>query len=180
VISLDRTPQRFAQFLADNAGFAVQRFAACDGGLLTPAGCVAEGLISAENIYNAGALGTARSHVTLWRECVASGAPMVVAEDDIVLRADFWPAMAALLERVPGGTRHRRGGDPVHRTWQRAGRADVPRRHHAELFAAFALGRRHWLLFHLPGRRGAAAGAVFADWRGLCRIRHQTRPGLGE
>ncbi len=102
VISLDRTPQRFAQFLADNAGFAVQRFAACDGGLLTPAGCVAEGLISAENIYNAGALGTARSHVTLWRECVASGAPMVVAEDDIVLRADFWPAMAALLERVPG------------------------------------------------------------------------------
>jgi len=102
VISLDRTPERFEKFLGDNAGFAVERFPAFDGRLLVAADCVADGLITAGNQYAPGALGVALSHVTLWRDCVASGEPAHIAEDDIVLRADFWPRMAALLQTVPG------------------------------------------------------------------------------
>jgi GR25 family glycosyltransferase involved in LPS biosynthesis len=101
VISLDRTPQRFEQFLALNPGISVSRFPACDGALLNVADCIRDGLVTERNAYIPGALGIARSHVTLWRECVAGGAPIHIAEDDVILREDFWPRVAAMLGALP-------------------------------------------------------------------------------
>jgi hypothetical protein len=101
VISLDRTPQRFAQFMAWNPGLAVERFAAFDGALLSTQDCIAEGLITAANQYIPGALGVARSHVTLWRQCAAGTAPFHIAEDDVILRADFWEAAHRALDAIP-------------------------------------------------------------------------------
>ena len=93
VISLDRTPERFAQFRQWNPGFAVSRFAAFDGARLDRAQCVRDGLIAEDNRYAPGAIGNAMSHVALWRRCAAGSVPMTVVEDDIILRDDF-PAMS--------------------------------------------------------------------------------------
>jgi GR25 family glycosyltransferase involved in LPS biosynthesis len=101
VISLDRTPQRFAQFLAWNPGLPVERFPACDGAQLSAQGCIAEGLITAANKYVPGALGLARSHVALWRQCASGTVPFHIAEDDIILRADFWAAAKGALNALP-------------------------------------------------------------------------------
>jgi GR25 family glycosyltransferase involved in LPS biosynthesis len=101
VISLDRTPQRFEQFLALNPAIEVSRFPACDGALLNVADCIRDGLVTERNAYVPGALGTALSHVTLWRECVAAGAPIHIAEDDVILRDDFWRHVETMLGTVP-------------------------------------------------------------------------------
>jgi hypothetical protein len=89
VISLDRTPARLEQFLAWNPHLPIQRFSAVDGKLLDRSDCIRDGLITAENTYTPGAIGSALSHVTLWRECAAGGAPMHIVEDDVILRQDF-------------------------------------------------------------------------------------------
>ena len=89
VISLDRTPERWRSFQTDNPGLAAQRFPAVDGRALDPAELVGAGLAQADLGYTRGALGCALSHAALWRQCVESGAPLTVCEDDAVLRPDF-------------------------------------------------------------------------------------------
>jgi GR25 family glycosyltransferase involved in LPS biosynthesis len=100
VISLERTPQRFEQFLAWNFDQGFERFVAFDGSKLVVEDCIRQGLISASNRYVAGALGVALSHVTLWQNCVTENRPFHIAEDDIILRTDFRVASAKLLETV--------------------------------------------------------------------------------
>ena len=56
--------------------------------------------MSERNAYIPGALGTALSHVTLWRECAKGAAPLHIAEDDVILRDDFWPRMASMLDTL--------------------------------------------------------------------------------
>ena len=104
VISLDRTPERYVCFLEHNigvAGISVERFSAVDGSRLDRGQCVRDGLITADNVYIAGALGIASSHVALWRRCAAGSEPMHVAEDDVVLRPDCAAVIRAALETVP-------------------------------------------------------------------------------
>ena len=102
VISLDRTPQRFAQFLEWNPGFEVQRFVAFDGALLHRGDCVRDQVIAESNAYSPGALGNAMSHVALWRQCAAGSTPFHIVEDDVILRADFLAMAETLLDAAPG------------------------------------------------------------------------------
>jgi hypothetical protein len=94
VISLDRTPQRWTRFQADNPGVPARRFPAVDGRRSDPKALVEGGLTHPELVYTSGAIGCALSHASLWRACAAEGQTLTICEDDAVLRGDF-PAMAA-------------------------------------------------------------------------------------
>jgi glycosyl transferase family 25 len=101
-INLDRFPERFFQLQAWNPGIVFERFSAIEGRDFTSEDCIGNGLITHENTYSAGVRGAAMSHVALWRACAAGTVPFHIAEDDVVLRADFWERSAELLARVPG------------------------------------------------------------------------------
>jgi GR25 family glycosyltransferase involved in LPS biosynthesis len=101
VISLDRTPQRFEQFRIWNRGLDIVRIPAVEGSLLDRAELLRQGLITDGCRYSAGALGNALSHIRLWQECAAGDAPFHIAEDDVILRADFHAMSAALLQSLP-------------------------------------------------------------------------------
>jgi hypothetical protein len=100
VISLDRTPQRYAQFRAWNPGLKLERFSAVDGKFQVRAHCVRDGLITEDNQYTAGAIGSMMSHTALWRRCAAGNVALHIAEDDVILRADFLETASGLLERL--------------------------------------------------------------------------------
>ena len=102
VITLDRTPERFATFASTNAHLPIRRFAAADGLLLDRWDCVDDGLITAGNPYRLGALGCAISHVTLWRHCIAEGRAFHIAEDDAIFRHDFIEVASATLRSLGG------------------------------------------------------------------------------
>ena len=100
-INLDRFPDRFARLLAWNPGFAIERFSAVEGRDFSFEDCLANGLITRDNTYSSGTRGLAMSHIALWRDCAAGDAPFHIAEDDIVLRADFWQQVLPLLDQTP-------------------------------------------------------------------------------
>ncbi|WP_160000324.1 glycosyltransferase family 25 protein [Roseomonas sp. 18066] len=102
VISLDRTPERFALFQKLNPDLAIERFAACDGRLLDRRLCVEKGLFASGLPYSAGACGSAVSHIALWNDCISRDMPMHIAEDDAVIRPDFHAVAARLLAAQQG------------------------------------------------------------------------------
>ena len=97
VITLDRTPERFKQFCAWNQNYRIRRFRAIDGMILSRVQCIQDELITKDNEYIPGALGTALSHITLWRHCAAGAEILHVVEDDIVLRSDYLESTKAKL-----------------------------------------------------------------------------------
>lgn len=97
VINLDRTPERLTQFLARNPGVPAERFPAVDGALADRADCLRDGILDTDNIYRAGAIGCAMSHIGLWRDCAAGDKAFHIVEDDAILRHDFLPAANAML-----------------------------------------------------------------------------------
>jgi GR25 family glycosyltransferase involved in LPS biosynthesis len=96
VINLDRTPERLTCFLERCPGLLVERFAPVDGAAIDRDACVRDEVIAADNAYNPGAIGTALSHVSLWRQCSAASAPFYIVGDDTILRHDF-PSVSAYL-----------------------------------------------------------------------------------
>ncbi len=89
VVSLDRTSQRFEAFHTANPAADILRVPAIGGVLQDRETWIAEDLITAANRYTPAALGCAASHIGLWRHAVSTGATLTIAEDDVVLRADF-------------------------------------------------------------------------------------------
>ena len=101
VISLDRTPQRLRRFVELNSHLSIDLFSAVDGHDLDRGRCIESGLIASDNLYTPGALGSAASHVALWRRCVDSKRPIHIAEDDAVIRHDFAAVAGGMLARLP-------------------------------------------------------------------------------
>lgn len=101
VISLDRTPQRLERFTKLNSHVSIERFKAIDGLELDRDACIAQGLITAANLFKRGALGCTSSHVALWRRCVVEQRSLHVAEDDAILRYDFLEVSAHALAQLP-------------------------------------------------------------------------------
>ncbi len=101
VISLDRTPERWAAFQAAHAGLTYTRFPAVDGERLDRDMLVAKGLMQADLGYSAAASGCALSHAALWRRSVETQAPLTICEDDARLRPDFASAAEAALATTP-------------------------------------------------------------------------------
>lgn len=103
VISLDRTPERYQEFLRWNAGakLEVDRFPAVDGQTLDKAELVRQGLITADLAYLPGALGIAMSHLALWRKAARENVSVTVCEDDAIFNHHFPEEAAALISRLP-------------------------------------------------------------------------------
>ncbi len=59
---------------------------------------VAEGFITAENLYDQGALARALANVAIWHRCRDSGMVVHIANDGAVLRSDFVSAIAPHIE----------------------------------------------------------------------------------
>jgi GR25 family glycosyltransferase involved in LPS biosynthesis len=102
LITLDRTPERWAGFVRRNGHLtAVSRKAAVDGSTVDRADLVANNIISADLAYTNGALGCALSHLLLWGEVIANKAPMTIAEDDAVFCANFEHEAALRIAKLP-------------------------------------------------------------------------------
>jgi glycosyl transferase, family 25 len=100
VINLDRLPERMGMFRVENPGLPIERVAAADGRQLRRDDLIRRGIIADVNAYNAGALGNALSHITLWRQCVEAGEAFHIAEDDAILHPAFTARATALLQGV--------------------------------------------------------------------------------
>jgi glycosyl transferase family 25 len=97
VVSLLRTNRR-AAFLERNKATKINFiiFDAIDGDTLCSS--EVEDLIKpGTQLYTPGSLGCAKSHLTLWQRCLVSGKPLVIFEDDAVIREDFKRQIARLL-----------------------------------------------------------------------------------
>lgn len=90
VISLDRTPERYATFCHFNTGLAQTRVSACEGSKLNRDHCNESGISSPNLSYSAGALGSAVSHMRLWQDAIQSQTVRHIAEDDAIIRPDFY------------------------------------------------------------------------------------------
>ncbi|HWU56514.1 MAG TPA: glycosyltransferase family 25 protein, partial [Rhizomicrobium sp.] len=97
VISLERTPERRAEFGRRNRHLAYEFVNAVDGLALGPETIAGSGLFQAGLPYQAGAFGAALSHHSLWHQAVQTGRALTVAEDDAIFRLDFAQTHAELL-----------------------------------------------------------------------------------
>ncbi len=102
VISLERSPERLATFLARNAHLEnVERARAVDGEMIDRNDLLARGVIAPGLGYSQARLGCAMSHACLWQIVAAGDAPVTIAEDDAIFRHDFAGTASRLLAGLP-------------------------------------------------------------------------------
>ncbi len=102
VISLERTPERKATFVANNPLLNHQFVAAVDGALLTEAQLHDPQLFDAGlTSFNLGARGCALSHLAQWEEAIRTEQAVTVAEDDAIFRADFVDESRKVIAQLP-------------------------------------------------------------------------------
>lgn len=94
VISLDRTPERFASFEKFNLNLPVERVSACEGGTLKKEDYIVSGIFNDKLAYSVGAMGSAISHIRLWQEAAFENVVRHIAEDDAIIRDDFYQVFA--------------------------------------------------------------------------------------
>jgi GR25 family glycosyltransferase involved in LPS biosynthesis len=99
VINLDRHVDRLAAFQRWNAGcgFSIERFPAADGYALDEA---TRRTLATSDRYAPGMLGNSLSHKRLWERTIQSAEPMIIFEDDAVLRADFSTVLPPLIGAI--------------------------------------------------------------------------------
>jgi glycosyl transferase family 25 len=105
VISLERTPERLADFRTLN--WHLQNttiFKAVDGSNLSNAELETRGLIVLPIHYSSGALGCMMSHTSLWEQAANSGEIMTVCEDDAIFNRNFERDALAILKELPDDT----------------------------------------------------------------------------
>jgi GR25 family glycosyltransferase involved in LPS biosynthesis len=92
LINLDRQPERLSKFIESNRPtLPIARFPAVDGHTLDVSGLIENRTITPEILktYTAGHLGTALSHLALWRKAIETSAVITVCEDDAIFNHDF-------------------------------------------------------------------------------------------
>jgi GR25 family glycosyltransferase involved in LPS biosynthesis len=105
VISLERTPERIAQFHKVNAHLKeVAVFKAVEGADLSHDNLAGRGLIVPPIRYTPGSLGCMMSHATLWERCASTGEILTISEDDAIFNLDFERRALALLTVLPDDT----------------------------------------------------------------------------
>jgi GR25 family glycosyltransferase involved in LPS biosynthesis len=100
VINLERTPERLAAFLKQNAdcGIDFRRFEAADGAAIGDDEAVRINLIKRGTTWRTAAtIGVALSHRNLWEATVAEDRPRLVFEDDVFVRTDARAVVAPVL-----------------------------------------------------------------------------------
>ena len=102
VISLQRTPQRFAEFRSRNSHLKDYRiFPAIDGSTVDLGQLQSEGYLDNTLTYSLGAIGNALSHIKLWELASAGGEVLTIVEDDSLLHHDFCAISRDVLSQMP-------------------------------------------------------------------------------
>jgi GR25 family glycosyltransferase involved in LPS biosynthesis len=105
VISLERTPERLAEFRKLNAHLKnVVVFKGIDGQALSEGELAARGVIVPPIHYTKGALGTMLSHTALWDHAAATGEITTVCEDDTIFNLAFEHRALELIRALPDDT----------------------------------------------------------------------------
>jgi glycosyl transferase, family 25 len=91
VINLDRTPERFANFLTTNnvPGVKFTRVSAVDGQLLSRDQLIADKVIKEDLIFTTNSVACTLSHMKCWEIAIKTNKPITICEDDAVLHRDF-------------------------------------------------------------------------------------------
>lgn len=104
VINLDRDTERLETFLTRNAHLSdIVRIPAVDGRAADRKSLHELGMISPDLTYTNGNLGSALSHIKLWRRVVKDNCVLTIAEDDAVFARNFNSAHEVMLRRLPEG-----------------------------------------------------------------------------
>jgi GR25 family glycosyltransferase involved in LPS biosynthesis len=103
VINLERTKERYAEFVAKNPHLgSVDRVPAVDGCTITVAQLIEKGIFSQDAPgYSNGAIGCALSHLSLWQKALQAGCAVTVAEDDAIFNQGFDAEAQAALQGLP-------------------------------------------------------------------------------
>lgn len=103
VISLRRTPERLRQFRENNPHLktSVDTIEAVDGLELDQEELVRQGLLASDVTWVPGSLGAALSHRLCWLRAADTDRPLVIFEDDVLLRVDFSDALPRVLQALP-------------------------------------------------------------------------------
>lgn len=104
VISLERTPNRLDAFSARLRDLAshVSWQPGVDGVNLDCDALLREGILSESAAHwPRGQIGCALSHLEAWRACQSSGEPLLVFEDDVLLRRNWAFLLETLLVQLP-------------------------------------------------------------------------------
>lgn len=102
LINLERDKERLARFHEVNAHLPrIIRPPAIEGRNLDRRHLQDIGQISQDLSYNHGSLGSAYSHIELWRLAVEKRSSITIAEDDAVFAQNFLAASQAFSERLP-------------------------------------------------------------------------------
>jgi glycosyl transferase, family 25 len=101
VISLTRSIERRKQFAERHAHIGFEFFDAVDGsGIISDLNSFPD-LFEPGLRYNAGAVGCAISHLTLWQEAADTDRIITICEDDAILRHDFEAQAARAIAGLP-------------------------------------------------------------------------------
>lgn len=102
LISLKRTPDRLQEFIQHHPDFEFELFEAIEGQQLDVESLVHNRTIMPYilNMYKKGALGSAMSHISLWKECAQGNEWYTVIEDDAFLCKNF----KEIVEKVQSET----------------------------------------------------------------------------
>ena len=102
VINLDRSPDRLADFQRRNAHLVdVVRFPAIDARRLDREQLIRDGSLASDCHYNGGFLGSAMSHILLWRKAAEEERTITVFEDDVVVSRRFAERSKAYVASLP-------------------------------------------------------------------------------
>jgi glycosyl transferase family 25 len=105
VISLERTPERLAEFRARNGHLKhVAVFKAVDGATLSQDDLAAHGVIVPPIHYTKGTLGSMMSHTAMWQHAATSGEITTVCEDDAIFNLAFEAWAIELISALPDDT----------------------------------------------------------------------------
>ena len=102
VINLDRSPDRLADFQRRNAHLLdVVRFPAIDARTLDREQLIRDGSLARDCPYKGGFLGSAMSHISLWKKAAEEDRTITVVEDDVVVSRHFVERSQAYLASLP-------------------------------------------------------------------------------
>jgi GR25 family glycosyltransferase involved in LPS biosynthesis len=99
VVTLDRQPEKFEDFLKRNAGCGIvfERFSASDGSQMSDQDVMAMRIVAPGTQFTRGAVGCAASHWRIWKWAAEENECALVFEDDATIRHDINAQLAALL-----------------------------------------------------------------------------------
>jgi glycosyl transferase, family 25 len=101
VINLQRQPEKLDVFRKQNAmsGINFHRFEAIDGTLKNTAD-TDPSFTAHGATYKSGFVGSAKSHLALWRRCAAESKRFVIFEDDAIVRNDLKARLVSVIGQV--------------------------------------------------------------------------------